>query len=125
LPDKSITKGALEAEISRALTQWEKNFLGRGPLSVKTDIIRNMIIVILRGTLTPAEYALANEKEGAMFIKGSRNALVESGREGLGEIIKDLTDDEVVSFFTDLSTKTGERIMVFKVSSDLEKRLMS
>jgi len=60
-----------------------------------------------------------------MFIKGSRNALVESGREGLGEIIKDLTDDEVVSFFTDLSTKTGERIMVFKVSSDLEKRLMS
>ncbi|NUJ41226.1 DUF2294 family protein, partial [Pseudoalteromonas sp. 0303] len=41
------TKGELEDQISRALTQWEKEYLGRGPLSVKTDILRNMVIVQL------------------------------------------------------------------------------
>ena len=35
--DKS--KGALEAEISKALTHWEKNYLGRGSVSVKSDIL--------------------------------------------------------------------------------------
>ena len=29
------TKGALEAEISKALTHWEKSYLGRGSVSVK------------------------------------------------------------------------------------------
>ena len=27
------TKGTLEAEISKALTHWEKNYLGRGSVS--------------------------------------------------------------------------------------------
>jgi uncharacterized protein YbcI len=45
----SKSKGSIEAEISKALTQWEKDFLGRGSVSVKTDILRDMIIVTLRG----------------------------------------------------------------------------
>jgi uncharacterized protein YbcI len=51
------SKGSMEAEISKALTQWEKDYLGRGSVTVKTDIIRDMIIVSLRGVLTPAEYS--------------------------------------------------------------------
>ena len=47
------SKGMYEAEISKAITQWEKDFLGRGSLSVKTDILRDMIIVNLQGILTP------------------------------------------------------------------------
>ena len=43
------SKGAYEAEISKAITQWEKDFLGRGSLSVKTDILRYIIIVNLQG----------------------------------------------------------------------------
>ncbi|WP_143521126.1 Na-translocating system protein MpsC family protein, partial [Pseudomonas sp. 2995-1] len=43
------TKGSIEAEISKALTQWEKDYLGRGSVSVKTDILRDMIIVTLQG----------------------------------------------------------------------------
>ena len=58
--DKS--KGTLEAEISKALTHWEKNYLGRGSVSVKSDILRDMIIVILHGILTPAEYSLCRIK---------------------------------------------------------------
>ena len=57
------SKGAYEAEISKAITQWEKDFLGRGSLSVKTDILRDMIIVNLQGVLTPAEYRVCKTQD--------------------------------------------------------------
>ncbi len=114
--DKS--KGTIESEISRALTHWEKDYLGRGSLTVKSDILRDMIIVTLRGILTPAEYSLAQDKEGLLSIKRMRTSLVESGMEDLKEMIFNITGFEVVSFHTDLSTRTGERVMVFRLSSD-------
>ncbi|MEH7106385.1 DUF2294 domain-containing protein [Bacillus sp. JJ1764] len=119
--DKS--KGQLEAEVSKALTQWEKSYLGRGSISVKSDILRDMIIVTLTGILTPAEYALCKDKEGLLSIKNTRNSLVETGQEQLKDIIFSLTGQEVTSFHTDISTQTGERFMVFKLSGDLEKLL--
>jgi uncharacterized protein YbcI len=115
--DKS--KGALEAEISKALTHWEKNYLGRGSVSVKSDILRDMIIVSLRGILTPAEYSVCKDKEGLLSVKENRNSLVESGVDELKEVILTITGLEVTSFYTDLSTNTGERIMIFKISGEL------
>ncbi len=120
--DKS--KGTLEAEISKALTHWEKNYLGRGSVSVKSDILRDMIIVILQGILTPAEYSLCRDKEGLLSVKENRNSLVESGSEDLKEIILTITGQEVVNFHTDISTNTGERVMLFKLSSDLQSELL-
>ncbi|MGY3717720.1 DUF2294 domain-containing protein [Sutcliffiella cohnii] len=115
------SKGALEAEISKLLTQWEKDFLSRGSISVKTDILRDMIIVNLRGILTPAEYKVCETKEGMLSIKRMRSDLVECGVEELKRMIATITDKEVLSFHTDISTKTGERVMVFKLDSNLEK----
>ena len=60
------TKGIYESEISKAITQWEKDFLGRGSLSVKTDILRDMVIVSLQGILTPAEYRVCKMNEGLL-----------------------------------------------------------
>ncbi|MCM3766121.1 DUF2294 domain-containing protein [Neobacillus niacini] len=117
------SKGSIEAEISKALTQWEKSYLGRGSIAVKTNILRDMVIVTLNGILTPAEYALCKDKEGLLSIKMTRNSLVESGQEDLKQIIFSITDQEVTSFYTDISTQTGERVMVFKLSGDLEKKL--
>lgn len=117
------TKGSLEAEISKTLTQWEKDFLGRGSVSVKTDILRDMLVVSLSGVLTPAEYKLCDAKEGLLAVKRMRSDLVESGREFLGNVIRDLTGEEVKSFHTDISTHTGERIMVFRLSGNLQEKL--
>ncbi|NCU18509.1 DUF2294 domain-containing protein [Pallidibacillus pasinlerensis] len=116
------SKGFIEAEISKAITQWEKEFLGRGSLSVKTDILRDMIIVNLQGILTPAEYLVCETKEGLLSIKRIRSDLVESGIKDLKEIILTITGEEVKSFFTDISTRTGERVMVFKLFNNLEKK---
>ncbi|WP_066304258.1 DUF2294 domain-containing protein [Bacillus sp. FJAT-29814] len=117
------SKGSIEAEISKALTQWEKSYLGRGSIAVKTDILRDMVIVTLNGILTPAEYALCKDKEGLLSIKMTRNSLVESGEADIKQIIFSITGQEVTSFYTDISTQTGERVMVFKLTGDLEKKL--
>ncbi len=121
----AITKGQLEAEISKALTQWEKDFLGRGSVMVKTDILRDMVIIVLKGVLTPAEYKLCETTEGLLSIKKIRADLVEAGLDKLDEIIREQTGEEVITFHTDISTKTGERIMIFKLTCDLERKLMS
>lgn len=117
-----LTRGQLEAEISKTLTQWEKDFLGRGSVQVKTDILRDMIIVTLKGILSPAEYKLSETREGLLSIKKIRAELLEAGRVTLGEIIEKLTGEEVVSLHTDISTRTGERIMVFRMNHDLDKK---
>ena len=49
-----------------------------------------MIIVILHGILTPAEYSVCKDKEGLLSVKENRNSLVESGSRRLkGNYIND------------------------------------
>ena len=115
-----MSKGELEDKISRALTAWEKDYLGRGPLHVKTDLIRNMIVVVMKGILTPAEQALANTSDGLVSIKEIRTELVESGSNQLHTMIHELTGVQVASMHTDVSTKTGERVMVFLMEDTVE-----
>jgi len=105
-----MTKGACESKISKAITQWEKEYLGRGSLSVKTDIIRDMIIVDLQGVLTPAEYSVCETQEGLLSIKRTRSKLFE------------ITQQDVKSFHTDLSSRTGERMMIFKMHHNIEEQ---
>lgn len=121
--EKTLSKGEMENSISRALTQWEKEYLGRGSVLVKTDIVRNMIIVLLKGILTPAEQNLAKTQDGLLSIKKIRADLVESGTDQLKDLVESLTDERIGSFHTDISTRTGERIMVFMMEDNLEKKL--
>lgn len=115
------SKGVYEAEISKAITQWEKDFLGRGSLSVKTDILRDMVIINLQGILTPAEYRVCETNEGLLNIKRTRSELVESGQDDLNDLIFEITGVKVSSFHSDLSTVTGERVIVFKLKDNFEK----
>ncbi|WP_134705045.1 DUF2294 domain-containing protein [Ammoniphilus sp. YIM 78166] len=121
--DKALSKGEMENLISRALTQWEKEYLGRGSVLVKTDIVRNMIIVLLKGILTPAEQNLAKTQDGLLSIKKIRADLVESGTDQLKEIVEGIAQERISSFHTDISTRTGERIMVFMMEDNVEKKL--
>lgn len=118
-----VMKRTTEDRISKMVTQWEKEYLGRGPLSVKSDIVRNMVIVVLKGILTPAEKELAKTQDGLLSIKKIRANLVETGSEQLKSMLKDIVKSEVISFHTDISTKTGERLMVFLLEKNIEETL--
>ncbi|MEW5922166.1 MAG: DUF2294 domain-containing protein [Bacillota bacterium] len=114
-----FSKGQIEDEITKAMIQWEKEYMGRGPTEARTDIIRNMVIVTLKGVLSQAEKNLAASKEGMTLIKKLRTQLVEQGRSELEDMILRVTSTKQTSLHTDISTKTGERIFVFIMEKDI------
>lgn len=117
------TKGQLEAEISEALIRFEREYMGRGPDETKTYIIEDMILVRLRGVLTPAEKQLARadrESKGRGLIKQVRSELLEKGRPILEGLVQEILGRKVTSLHTDISTVTGERIIVFTLDAEYE-----
>jgi uncharacterized protein YbcI len=113
----------MEARISNAVTQFEREHIGRGPTEVRTWIIQDLVLVRLKGVLTPAEEKLARDEEGHRLVREVRRQLLEGSRAMLDEMILLLTGVRVVSLHSDISTKTGERIIVFTLSEDLEAKL--
>jgi uncharacterized protein YbcI len=119
----SQTKGQLEAKIAEAITQFEREHLGRGPQEVRAWIIQDLIVVRLKRVLTPAEEKLARDPEGRRLVKELRVQLIEGSRSILDEMILDLTGVRAVSLHSDISVRTGERIIVFTLAQDLESKV--
>lgn len=114
----------MEAEISNAFISFEKDHMGRGPLEARTYIIQDIVIIRLKGVLTPAEKHLAKDDDGIQLIKQVRTKLLENAHEIIEEIIKEITGITLVSLHTDISTKTGERFIIITLSEDLEQKLV-
>jgi uncharacterized protein YbcI len=116
-----LTRGQLEAAISKAIVQFEVEQMGRGPADVRSYVIGDAIFVRLKGLLTPAERQLAQSEEGRTLIKDLRRQLVEASRSALERAIEEVTGSHVVSLFTDVSTETGERIVVLIMAEDASR----
>ncbi len=117
------TKGQVEADLSAAITQFERDHLGRGPKEARTFIVQDMILIRLKGVLTPAEEKLASEKDGAQLIKQVRMRLIESSRLLLERIVVEKTGAEILSLHTDISSRSGERVFVLSLNKNLEEDL--
>ena len=114
------TKGQIEGEITEAIIRFEKEFMGRGPTETKTYIIDDLVLVRLRGIMTPAEQQLVqaeNTSRGRELIKQVRHELLERGRPLLEAVIQDVLGRKTLSLHTDLSTCTGERVIIFTLDA--------
>ena len=120
-----MTKGQVEARISEAIIEFEKEDMGRGPHETKTYIMKDIIFIRLKGVLTPAEEQLSKSAEGAELIKKVRIQLLENSKTVLEKIILEITGCLVQSLHTDISTKTGERIIIFTLNKDYESNLIN
>ncbi len=119
----SKTKGQIEAEISEAIIKFEKEYMGRGPLETKSFIIGDIVLVRLKGVLTRAEHQLAAQgtgSKGRELLKQVRIELLESGRPLLEEAVQAITQQRVRSLHTDISTSTGERVILFTLEGPVE-----
>ena len=114
------TKGQMEAQIATAITQFEREHLGRGPQEVRAWIVQDMILIRLRGVLTPAEEKLAADPDGHHLVKEIRTRLIEGSRSIIDEMIERLTGVHAVSLHSDISLRRGERIIVITLAEDLE-----
>lgn len=116
------SRNDVESAVSRAIIHFEKEFMGRGPVETRTYLLGDMIVVRLKGVLTPAEQRLAKSKSprSGYLLKQVRNELLACGRPLLEELLRDILNVSVQSIHTDISTKTGERVIVFSLQEKLD-----
>ncbi|PSQ75719.1 MAG: hypothetical protein BRD44_04785 [Bacteroidetes bacterium QS_7_67_15] len=119
----SRTKGQVEAAVTEAITQYERDYLGRGPKEAKTFIVENLVVIRLQGILSPAERQLSQEDDGVELIKQMRTRIIESSSDDLHTLVTKETGAEVESMHADISARTGERLFVFSLADDLEAQL--
>jgi uncharacterized protein YbcI len=108
----------MEARFTEAMVKFERDFMGRGPSEVKSYIIDDMVLVRFKGIITRAEHHLAAADasgRGRDLIKQSRMELMEKARPLLDEMVQKELGRRIVSLHTDISVKSGERIVVFVV----------
>jgi uncharacterized protein YbcI len=114
------TKGEMEAAIRNAIIRFEQEFMGRGPEDVKAFIVRDQVLVRLKGVLTPAERQLAKTPEGVDMVKRMRQTLIAQGRDRLFDQAGEITGAKALALFTDIDVQIGEKVYVFTVDRDLE-----
>ncbi len=117
-----MTKGQIEAKISEAVSSFEIDYMGRGPKQIKTLICQDLIIVRLKGFLSPAEQKLAETTQGIELLKKVRSNLFEGSLVYLDKLIQDIIKVDIVSVHSDVSTRTGEKIIVIVARENLENR---
>lgn len=113
------TQGEIEAAICEGIARFELEYMGRGPKDVRTHVVGDLVVVRLQGVLTAAEQhlvqSLAGEK-GRDLLKQVRTQLIETARAVMEAMIEAATEVKVVSMHHDISTRTGEEIVVFTMA---------
>ena len=109
------TKGEIEAEISHAIVQFEIDYMGRGPKEARAYIVEDLVVVRLKGVLTPAEEQLTKSIDGKDLVKKMRATLIDKARPLLYKVVGDITGAKILDLHTDISTESGERIFVFSL----------
>lgn len=114
------TQGEIEATISEGVTRFEQDYMGRGPKDILTHVIGDLVVVRLKGVLTAAEQQLVRTlpaEKGRDLLKQVRTHLVETARPVMEAMIEKATGVKIVSLHHDISTTTGEEIIIFTLAA--------
>jgi uncharacterized protein YbcI len=113
------TQGEIEAAVCKGMAQFEQEYMGRGPKDIRAHLIGDLLVVRLQGVLTAAEQHLVKTlpaEKGRDLLKQVRLQLVEVARPALDALVEDITGVKPCSLHHDISTVTGEEIVVFTLS---------
>ena len=113
------TQGEIEAAICEGISRFEQDYMGRGPKDIHAHLLGDLLVVRLQGVLTAAEQHLVKSlpaEKGRDLLKQVRTHLVETARPVLEATIKEVTGVKVVTMHHDISTKTGEEVVLFTLA---------
>jgi uncharacterized protein YbcI len=113
------TRGEIESAICEAISRFEQEHMGRGPQAIHTHLIGALLVVRLQGMLTAAEKHLVEAlpaEKGRDLLKQVRSHLIETARPFLEAMMLEVAGLTVVSMHHDISTVTGEKIIVFTLT---------
>ena len=112
------TQGEIEAAVCEGMSRFEQEYMGRGPKHIKAHLIDDLLVIRLLGVLTAAEQHLVKTltgEKGRDLLKQVRTHLIETARPLMEAMIQDVTGVRVVSLHHDISTTTGEEVVVFSL----------
>jgi len=93
--------------------------MGRGPKDVHAHLINDLLVVRLQGVLTAAEQHLVKSlpsEKGRDLLKQVRTHLIETARSLMEAMVEQVTGVKVLSLHHDISTVTGEEVIVFTLA---------
>lgn len=110
------SQGEIEAAVCEGIARFEQEYMGRGPRNIRAYLIGDMLQVRLQRVLTDAEKHLVKtlpSDKGRDLLKQVRTQLIEIARPALEALIADITGVPPLSLHHDISTVTGEELMIF------------
>ena len=140
------SQGEMEAAVCDGISRFQQEFVGRGPRDVHAHLLGDLLVVRLQGVLTPAERQLitpqpeaaghgrplagsapngdghhagqggSDNGNGRALLKQVRSHMVATGRPRLEQIVRAATGVDLVSVHHDISTVTGEEMIVFSLA---------
>jgi uncharacterized protein YbcI len=113
------TQGEIEAAICEGISRFAQEYMGRGPKDIHTHLIGDLIVVRLRSVLTSAEQHLAKSlpaEKGRDLLKQVRTQLIETARPLLEAMVQEITEIKVLTLHHDISTVTGEEVILFTLA---------
>jgi len=119
------TLGELEAAICEGVSRFEQDYMGRGPKNIHTHLLGDLLVVRLQGVLTAAEQHLVKSlpaEKGRDLLKQVRTHLVEMARPVLEAMVQEVTGVKVLSLHHDISTVTGEEVILFTLAESPDSR---
>ena len=114
------TQGEIEAAVCEGMSRFEQEYMGRGPKDIHPHLIGDLLVVRLQGVLTAAEQQLAKSlpaEKGRDLLKQVRTQLIETARPVLETMILKTTGVKVRSLHHDISTATGEEVVLFALAA--------
>ena len=98
------------------LWPWSGDYMGRGPKDIHAHLLGDLLVVRLQGALTAAQQHLVKSlpaEKGRDLLKQVRIHLVETARPVLEAMVQEITGIKVLSLHHDISTITGEEVILF------------
>lgn len=110
------THGEIEAAVCEGVSRFEQEYMGRGPKDIHAYLLGDFLVVRLKGVLTAAEQHLVKSlpaEKGRDLLKQVRIHLVETARPFMEAMVEEATGVKVLSMHHDISTVTGEKVLLF------------
>jgi uncharacterized protein YbcI len=113
------TRGEMEAAVCEGISRFQQEYLGRGPKEIRAFLLGDLVVVRMQGVLTAAEQHLVQTlipEKGRDLLKQVRTQLIELARPALATMIREAVGVPAISLHHDISTTTGEEVILFSLS---------
>ena len=113
------TQGEIEAAFCQGISRFAQEYMGRGPKDIRCHLLGDFVVIRLKEVLTAAEQHLVQSlsaEKGRDLLKQVRIQLIETARPMLESMVLELTGVSVLSLHHDISTVTGEEVVIFTLA---------